>query len=533
MSPASASHSAPLIDGVPHAASTLAELQRQSECVSTFGCPPAKSDDASETVPTGVAAPVRVRVVRSSLVTVAGYGLGQVIRLAGNILISRLVLPEAFGIMALVNVMIQGLAMFSDVGIEPALVQHRRGDEPRFYNTAWTVQVLRGFLLWLGTCLLAWPASLVYEEPRLLILLPTAGLAAVVAGFNSTALFAVRRHLMLGRLTLLELSAQVAAVATMCLWAAFVSAGAWAMIAGLFATTVVQLVGSRCLVANYRNQFAWDGEAADALFRFGRWVLLSTMITFCALQVDRLLLGRLITKEELGVYSVALAVAMLPSMLLQALGGTVIYPLMARLARRSREELCEKLTVARSVLSALGVFLVVGVVLEAETFFSLLYDARYASAGHIAKLLAVSVWIMSLSVTLERVPQALGETRLLAMYNFIKLTAAACGALSGYHLAGFDGFLLGYAAGIAVGHVALAWMLREFGVSVWRDDLRFTAIVSLATWFGVTLVQSCDSLGGTPTADACLREVVAWGYLLALGFWALRKSRALASLGDA
>ena len=527
MSPVSASNSAPLVDGVPHAPSTLADLQRQSECSSTFGCSPAKS----EAMP-GVVAPVSMRVVRSSLVTVGGYGLGQVIRLAGNILISRLVLPEAFGIMALVNVLIQGLAMFSDVGIEPALVQHRRGDEPRFYNTAWTVQVLRGFVLCLGACLLAWPASLLYEEPRLLILLPTAGLAAVVAGFNSTSLFAVRRHLLLGRLTLLELAAQVAGVVAMCLWAAYVSAGAWAMIAGLFATTTVNLVGSRCLLANYHNRFAWDRQAADALFRFGRWVLVSTMITFCALQVDRLLLGRLITKEQLGVYSVALAIAMLPSMLLQALGGAVIYPLMARLARRSREELCNKLTVARSVLSALGVFLVVGVVLEAETFFSLLYDARYASAGHIARLLAVSVWITSLSVTLERVPQALGETRVLATYNLIKLTAAAAGALSGYYLAGFDGFILGYAAGIAVGHVALACMLREFGVSVWRDDFRFTAIVILAAWIGTMLVQCCGSLGGTLAVDTGLRETAACAYLLALGYWAFCKSRALSSLGD-
>ena len=256
------------------------------------------------------------------------------------------------------------------------------------------------------------------------------------------------------------------------------------------------------------------------------------MITFCALQVDRLLLGRLITKEQLGVYSVALAIAMLPNMLLQALAGAVLYPLLARLARRSREELCDKLSVARRVLSALGMFFVVGVVLEAETFFSLLYDERYASAGHIARLLAVSVWITSLSATLERVPQALGETRVLAIYNFIKLTAAACGALSGYYLVGFDGFILGYAAGIAVGHVVLAWMLREFGVSVWREDIRFTAIVILATWIGTQLVQSCGYLGRSPAVEIGLREAAAWTYLLTLGYWAFCKSRALSSLGD-
>ncbi|MGC3971372.1 MAG: oligosaccharide flippase family protein [Pirellulales bacterium] len=252
----------------------------------------------------------------------------------------------------------------------------------------------------------------------------------------------------------------------MCAWAATVSAGAWAMIAGLFATTAVNFIGSHMLVPDYRNRFAWDREAADALFRFGRWVLLSTMITFCAMQVDRLLLGRLITKEMLGVYSVALAVAMLPNMLLQTLGGAVIYPLMARMARRDRSELAEKLATARDVLSALAIFFVVGVVLEAPAFFELLYDARYASAGRIAQLLAMTVWISALATTLERVPQALGETRMLAAYNLVKLVAASVASLVGYHFGGLEGFILGYTIGVGIGNFALHRMLR-----VWHRRL--------------------------------------------------------------
>ncbi|MBN8624428.1 MAG: oligosaccharide flippase family protein, partial [Planctomycetes bacterium] len=186
------------IDGVPHIAPPQADLQRRSEEASGFSCPQPEDSEAAKM-------PARGRVLRGSFVTIAGYGLGQVIRLAGNILVSRLVLPEAFGIMALVNILIQGLAMFSDVGIEPAVVQHRRGDEPRFYNTSWTIQVIRGFALLLVAGLLAWPASLVYDEPRLLALLPAAALASVIAGFNSTAIFAARRHILLGRLTALEL----------------------------------------------------------------------------------------------------------------------------------------------------------------------------------------------------------------------------------------------------------------------------------------------------------------------------------------
>jgi O-antigen/teichoic acid export membrane protein len=515
------------IDGVPHIAPPAADLQRRSEEAGGFSCPQPADSKAAKM-------PARGRVLRGSFVTIAGYGLGQVIRLAGNILVSRLVLPEAFGIMALVNILIQGLAMFSDVGIEPAVVQHRRGDEPRFYNTSWTIQVIRGFALLVVAGLLAWPASLVYDEPRLLALLPAAALASVVAGFNSTAIFAARRHILLGRLTALELGSQCAGVAVMCLWAATISAGAWAMIAGLFATVTVNLVGSHFLIAGYHNRFAWDKEAAAALFRFGRWVLLSTMITFCAMQVDRLLLGRLITKEMLGIYSVALAVAMLPNMLLQTLGGAVVYPLMARLARRAHSELCEKLSIAREGLSALGIFFVAGVVLEADTFFRLLYDDRYQAAGRIAQLLAVTVWISALATTLERVPQALGETRVLAVYNFIKLCAAALCSLCGfYYFGGLEGFILGYAVGIAVGHFALSWLLRQFGIRAWRDDLRATVLLIVVVAGGLGLRAAVAGLSHSESSRIVATEIASWAYLAGVGLWAAGKAKGLARLESA
>ncbi|MBL9094425.1 MAG: oligosaccharide flippase family protein [Planctomycetaceae bacterium] len=512
--------SAPMIDGVPHAAPPIAALQREAEVVAAFG----GADEAE-------AAPPRGSLVRGSLVTIAGYGAGQVIRLAGNILVSRLVMPEAFGVMALVNILIQGLTMFSDVGIEQALVQHRRGDEAKFYNTAWTVQVLRGFVLLIAACGLAWPAAIAYDEPRLLTLLPAAALASLIAGFNSTALFAVRRHLLLGRLTVLELTSQIVGVSAMCLWAAGVSAGAWAMIVGALTTATVNLVGSHVLLGGHRNRFAWERDAASALFQFGRWVLVSTMVTFCALQVDRLLLGRMVTKEQLGVYSVALAVAMLPNMVLQTLAGAVLYPLLARYARRSKRELDEKLAAAREILTALGLFFVIGVVLEAETFFRLVYDSRYQAAGGIAVLLALSIWVQMLSTTLERVPQALGETRVLAAYNFIKLAACGCASYVGFRVAGLEGFILGYAVGVAAGHVALCLLLEQSEISVWRDDLRMSAAAILVAWIGLSLVAYAAACGSEPTSAFVLRETSAWLYLSLIGLWAGLKTRQLATLG--
>src|SRR5258708_1248517 len=90
---------------------------------------------------------LRGLVVRGTFWALASYGVGQVLRLASNLVLTRLLVPEVFGLMALVQSFIGGLAMFSDVGTSSSIIRHPRGEEPVFLNTAWTMQILRG--IWL------------------------------------------------------------------------------------------------------------------------------------------------------------------------------------------------------------------------------------------------------------------------------------------------------------------------------------------------------------------------------------------------
>ena len=122
---------------------------------------------------------LRSRTIRGTLWTTGGYGASQVIRLGVNLVLTRLLHPQMFGLMTLVNIFVQGLQGFSDVGIGPAIIQSKRGDDPVFLNTAWTVQALRGLSLGAVATAIAWPVAKLYGEPQLFWLLPVAGLAAV------------------------------------------------------------------------------------------------------------------------------------------------------------------------------------------------------------------------------------------------------------------------------------------------------------------------------------------------------------------
>ena len=95
------------------------------------------------------------RIIRAAFLSIGSFGLSQGLRLVSNLLLTRILFPEAFGLMGLVNVLLIGLAMFSDVGIGPAIARSPRGDERDFLDTAWTLQILRGLLLFFMGCALA------------------------------------------------------------------------------------------------------------------------------------------------------------------------------------------------------------------------------------------------------------------------------------------------------------------------------------------------------------------------------------------
>src|SRR5688572_11577256 len=163
-------------------------------------------DYAPVTAPGAKDRSLKELVIRGSVWTTVGEVSSRAIRLGSNLVLTRLLAPEMFGLMNVVTVINQGLATFSEVGILPSIVQNRRGDDPAFLNTAWTVQVIRGFLLCFAACLLAWPVARFYSEPQLLPLLMVSGTTAMLAGFASTSLATLNRHMALGKRTVLEQS---------------------------------------------------------------------------------------------------------------------------------------------------------------------------------------------------------------------------------------------------------------------------------------------------------------------------------------
>src|ERR1700709_2543623 len=90
---------------------------------------------------------LKARVFRSGSWTLAGYGYSQVLRFGSNLILTRLLFPQAFGLMMIVQSISVGITMVTDLGASQSIIRSARGDEPGFVNTAWTVQILQGLLV--------------------------------------------------------------------------------------------------------------------------------------------------------------------------------------------------------------------------------------------------------------------------------------------------------------------------------------------------------------------------------------------------
>jgi len=442
---------------------------REAEAV-----PRLRSARAGSTILTFVSSP-RLRALRASLWTIFGYGAAQALRLVSSIILTRLLFRETFGIMALVNAVLQGLLLFSDLGIGVMIVQSRRGHEPAFLDTAWTIQVMRGALLLLVAVVIAWPTSRLYGEPQFLALVPMVGLNALISGFTSTSYFTLSRSLHQRRLVLLDLAAQTISFVVMVAWA-LVHPSVWALMAGNTTMFAVKVLGSRVWLPGHRNLLRWDADAAREVFKFGRWVLVSSVLTFCANRLDSLLLGGRLTMGELGTYSIASNLGRLPFELMTVVGSSVMFPVLAEAFRRGDGTLHRELFRFRAFLLAPTLAACVLFAVAGDRIIALLYDPRYQDAGWMLRVLAAGQVAGMVGISSTAALYAVADSFSNMCLEGARAALLVVGMAVGGHLFGKQGLVIGIAS---VGPLVYPfWIVALRRRGLWQPALDLTALVA-------------------------------------------------------
>ena len=413
---------------------------------------------------------LRARALRGSTWTVAGFGASQVLRLGSNLILTRLLFPEAFGLMALAQVFMQGLNMLSDIGVGPSIVQNERGDDPDFLATAWTMQVIRGFTLFLCMCAIAYPASLFYDQPILFPILVLLGTTSIIQGFQSIGISTASRRMALGRLTMLDLISQSVSIAVIIVWAYF-SRDVWAIVGGSIASGCVRVLLGHRILQSPGNRFHFERSAAREIFYFGKWIFVATAMTYFGGRGLVLVQGLLVPIDVLGMLSIAGVLAFTIRQLIQKIGSSVLFPAFSSIYREQPERLQEKLKEARSKLFWISVPFLSALIVFGKEVIALLYDDRYQDAGLFLKLLALGAAIHCLRTPFGMLLISTGDSFGHSLITTSKAIGSIMSTVVGFLLGGVEGMLIANIAVLILIYPIDAWRLRKKGLWMPAFDL--------------------------------------------------------------
>lgn len=390
---------------------------------------------------------LKSRAIKASVWTMSGFAISQVVRLISNLIITRLLVPEMFGVMALCQVFLYIIVLISDIGINASVVRSDRGEDTQFLNTAWTLQILRGAILTVCIMLVGlvikffsgvgfFNTGSAYSAPELPLVLTVMSVSILIMGFNSMNVISATRKLWIGRLTILELVSQICGISIMIAWA-LIDKSIWALVAGTLSTSLIYMVFSHVAFPGNRSRFEWDISAFWEIFHFGKWLLLSSIITAVLTQGDRLILGQLLSAEMLGVYAIAYFLASAVKQAIYKINRMVFFPLLSEVKRDSFNKIGEVYYKIRLSSDALAIFTAGFLFASGEVIIEVLYDDRYVEAGWMLSILSLSL-LFTGAIVSGALYLSLGKSKYVSSIVAVEATTLLTGLPIAFHFGGME-----------------------------------------------------------------------------------------------
>jgi O-antigen/teichoic acid export membrane protein len=449
------------------------------------------------------------RTLLAAFWSLLGSGGTGVIRFVSNLILTRLLFPEAFGLMGTAMLIMTLIQVFSDTGIKTALIQNPRGEQKAFIDTSFIIAMVRSLVLFGIVASLIQPLAAFYAQPELIGILWIMSFAFLAEGLLNPALPLLIKRMRIEKQVAYSVGSQFAGfITTLILVLTLRSVTALAV--GYLMTSVFRVLISYVIV-NYKPSLRWDTAAGRELLHFGKFIILNTMVTWVVLNLDRFVIGKQLGMEILGQYSIALYIGVFLTEVLVQVFAQSYFPALSSVAGDlERVEQIYTRTM-KTLLSIVGPFLMLPV-LFSHDIIKLLYDPRYALAGGALFWIGLRSALQVISSLQSGTLLALGKPAYVTAANSLGLLVLGISLpllTKAYGISGSGMAVLASAAVVALVHsLTLVRMIRfDLGtvLSPWLTLILMSILVSLVyslatLWLGDSLIQRFLLLAVTGTA---------------------------------
>lgn len=346
------------------------------------------------------------RATRGGIWLGTGSAIEQALRLARNMIIARVITPEAFGVMAIVLAVSSALESFTDIGIKSAVIQNADGQEETFLNAAWWLSMARSVGLYLTAYAVSPWISGFYSMPGLTPLMRIAFLSIIFNGALSAGLYLAFKKMDFKSWVIVNLGGCIFGVITAVILVFYIQ-DVWALVAGFTVESAARCFLS-FIVSFYPPGLRFNRIHLNSILRFARGVFGLPILTNIFLQIDVFIIGKFCTPKELGLYSIAAAFARIPFQMVGTLIGQVAMPVFAEMQEEKKRSNAVILKITY-VLSFLGFPMLLYMMLYSRELLTVLYGERYGDAALPFAILMMTSFLRIVNVPIVTYYFAIGR----------------------------------------------------------------------------------------------------------------------------
>jgi lipopolysaccharide exporter len=422
--------------------------------------------------------------------TAFAFAMQALIRLVSSLVLTRVLLPEAYGTITILVSILYVIGNILDTNVTLFVVRDKNAEQPRYLNTAWTMRLIRsvvsGSVLFVCAPLIA---TKIYDLPALTLPLRVFSLWFLIDGFESMAFaLAIRRKQ--ARLQMYsELAASVLSTAFSIAYC-YRYHTFWGMAFGMLLNRLIMTLLSHRLYRDSRPRLLIDLAAAREILVYSKFTVPSSFLTLGLNQFDKIVFLRLFDLRLLGLYGLAGNIAGSVETLISKISQAVLYPRCAHNFRENPDTAKQRYYTENTRLFAGILAMPAAICGAAHLIITLLYDSRYSEAGSVLQALAFRAVLLSLASPAEDLLISAGQFHVILVGNVLRAAWIILGSLLGYYFLGFLGFVYGLSLSGLPALFYYLWLQESKGLLIVKYELykvAFALAVGVTSYVGSAL----------------------------------------------
>ncbi len=413
------------------------------------------------------------------------FVLQALIRLVSSLVLTRVLLPEAYGTITILVSILYVIGNILDTNVTLFIVRDKKAEQPRYLNTAWTMRLGRSILssavLFLFAPIIA---TQIYALPGLVLPLRVFSLWFLIDGCESLAFsLAIRRKE--ARLQMYSELAASVVTTTFSIAYCYRYHTFWGIAIAMLLNRLILTVLSHQFYRDLRPRLFIDMAAAREILGYSKFTVPSSLLTLGLNQFDKIVFLRLFDLRLLGLYSLAGNIAGSIETVISKISQSVLYPRCAHNFRENPASAVERYYTENTKLFACILAMPAAIAGAAHLIITVLYDSRYSEAGSVLEALAIRAVFLSFASSAEDLLISAGQFHVILVGNVLRATWIVLGSLAGYYVMGFLGFIYGLSLSGLPPLLYYFWLQNSKGMLIVRYELykvAFVLFVSAATY---------------------------------------------------